>query len=116
MRKKTIKNICSTVFWYVLYLLPVISYLLYLFGRNGADPSLFSAFLGNFVVLENNIVYSTLSSIFGANGILPFTNSNALFIILTWYVFVYIAHLLIDFLLFIPSYAHKLIKEFTDYD
>lgn len=113
MRKKTVTHMADTVFWYVLYFLPVICYLLFLFIHPGSTspalPPTFESFLtdiGLTIVADNPIV-NALGGFFGANGTLPLFNSNAVFIVLTWYVATYLCHFAIDFILFIPRIAHK---------
>lgn len=113
MRKKTIKCVADTALWYVLYFLPVIAYGLFLFihpsGEGSVTPISFEQFLSDigFTIVLNNPIYTVLSDIFGVNGILPFFNSNAPFIIIGWYVGMVLFHLAVDFVLFIPKLAQK---------
>lgn len=112
MRKRTVSHIAITVFWYVLYFLPVIAYLLFLFIHPGSistvSPIPFEQFISDigFTVLTDNIVITSLKQIFGVGGIIPFIESNSIYIILSWYVGVFFMHLFIDVLLFIPKWAH----------
>lgn len=113
MRKKTIKCVADTALWYVLYFLPVIAYGLFLFihpsGEGSVNPISFETFLNDvgFTLVLNNPIYTVLSELFGVNGILPFFNSNAPFIIVGWYVGMVLFHLAVDFVLFIPKLAQK---------
>lgn len=113
MRKKTIKCVADTALWYVLYFLPVIAYGLFLFihpsGEGSVNPISFESFLTDvgFTLVLNNPIYTVLSELFGVNGILPFFNSNAPFIIVGWYVGMVLFHLAVDFVLFIPKLAQK---------
>ena len=132
MRKRTIKYAADTIFWTILYLLPVISYLIYLysFGQNPgyttesgqvvatvlAFESLMSysgLFGSNFVLSP---IYGTLYNLFSlgqSSSVFPILSTTVLKI-LSYFISVYILHLAVDFLLFIPRLAHKWLKQFTN--
>lgn len=120
MRKRTINTIADTIFWYVIYFLPVLVYLLYLVAEPASDASLvsftscFDAVGLGFVA--DNVVISTLKEIFGIGGILPLFSTDLPFIIFAWFVCTFIVHLAVDFLLFIPRIAHKWLNKFTQGD
>ena len=117
MRKRTVNHVADTIFWYLLYFLPVLGYLLYLIaepntGTNLTNISNFFESIGLGFV-SNNIVVSTLKDIFGTNGILPLFSTNAPFEIFGWFICCYIGHLAVDFILFIPRLCHKFMEKFT---
>ena len=120
MRKKTINHLADTIFWYLIYFLPVICYLLFLIAEpssGGVAVNMETFFNSIGISLTNdNIVLATLSQIFGSNGILPLFGSTVPLVILSWFVSVYLAHLLVDILLFIPRLFHKYEKSFTQGD
>ena len=60
----------------------------------------------------DNIVVNGLEEIFGANGVMPVFLTNTPIIIFAWFICVFIIHLAVDFLLFIPRLAHKWMNEF----
>ncbi|MBQ4541306.1 MAG: hypothetical protein IJA23_00480, partial [Clostridia bacterium] len=64
-------------------------------------------------VLTDNIVLTTLTSLFGFGGVLPLFLTNDILIYFTYFISVYIIHLCVDFVLFIPRLSHKWLKEFT---
>lgn len=113
MRKRTVKCVADTVFWYVLYFLPVLAYGLFLFihpsGSGSVEPIGFESFLESvgFTIATDNIIYSTVLELFGVGGMLPFFNSSAPVIIISWYCGMVLIHLAVDFILFIPKLAHK---------
>lgn len=117
MRKRTINNLADTIFWYLIYMLPVVGYLLYLIAEPSSGTSLvsFSSFFTNVGIgfVSDNIVVNTLKDIFGAGGVLPLFATDTPFIIFGWFVCTYITHLAVDFLLFIPRLAHKWMNKFT---
>lgn len=120
MRKKTITHTADTVFWYVLYFLPVLAYLLFCFIQAGAIESVsvpaFLDFINNagFSVITDNIIVSSLSELFGTGGVLPLFDNQSIFVIFGWYIGTFILHLAVDFLLFIPRIAHKWLNKGCD--
>lgn len=111
MRKKTVNHLADTIFWYLLYFLPVICFIL-VYYRTGNNVGM-SQFLNDngFGLAVNNIVFDTISSIFGADCIMPLFANDGILIILSWFVCVYIAHILVDFCLFIPRWLHNFLKK-----
>lgn len=120
MRKRNVKFLADIIFWYLLYFLPVICYLLYLFAEPACGTQIVD--LGTFfdnigiVLVQDNVVSVSLRSIFGVDGILPFFATDFAIDIFSWFICVYITHLAVDFLLFIPRLAHKYMDKFTQGD
>lgn len=117
MRKRTIKNVADTIFWYVLYFLPVICFVLITYAQQGrADIQSFMGFdqyMELWGVTSGPIV-ETLGAIFGDGGeVIQLFSEWGIFSFLQWYVGVYLLHLCVDFLLFIPRLAHKWMNGFT---
>ena len=121
MRKRTINHLADTIFWYLIYFLPVICYLLYMLVEPGTGVSTVLSF-GDFFesigigFVSDNIVITSLQSIFGSTGILPLFSTDTPFIIFSWFICTFICHLAVDFLLFIPRLAHKWMNKFTQGD
>lgn len=112
MRKRTQNRLFANIFWYFIYLLPLIIYCFYCF-RNGSFVSISSMFNNmGLSILEDNVIFSSLSSMFGVNGILPFFASNDILIYFTYFASVSIIRLFIDFLLFIPNLCRKFMLYF----
>lgn len=112
MRKRTIKCLADTIFWYALYFLPILILILMSIHNPITSISSVISTLG-FNVLQDNIIFTTLSDIFGSGGVLPFFQSTDLIIFFTYYICVYLLHLLVDFVIFIPRIAHKWLNHFT---
>ena len=122
MRKKTVSHIADTIFWYVLYFLPIVSYLICILSHKQIDG--FYLNFEQYLFSSNPLFSSTMSSpifvaldsVFGDSGVLPLFNgmSNSILLVLTWFCNVYIVHLCIDFVLFIPRYCHKLMRDYTE--
>lgn len=120
MRKRTINYFADTIFWYLLYFLPVLGFLLYMLispGANDSSTTIVSLYsylnFSGFNVLEGTFIFNTLNSLFGINGVFSLFQSIEIFILLSWFVDCYIVHLAIDFILFIPRLCHKWMKTFT---
>lgn len=117
MRKKTVNHLADTIFWYFLYFLPVIAFLLFLIAEPSTTGNAvnFLTFIEScgFGFVQDNFIVAGLRDIFGTGGIMPFFNTDVPFVIFTWYVGVIIAHLFVDFIIFIPKLAHKWLNKFT---
>lgn len=118
MRKSKILFICDTVFWYIIYFLPVIMYGIYLIHASESGVLLsIDAFCSTYfgtVINYGNPIFQVLIQIFGANGILPFfTNSYFVLNIITYFASMVIIHLCVDFVLFIPRLCHKWLDMYT---
>lgn len=107
MRKRNISYLLDNAMWYLLYLLPVIMLvaLTIVLKQSVTFAEVFS--LVGLNITTDSIVYTTLVSILGAGGVLPFFASTDLIIYCTYFINVLILHLLVDFVLFIPRLAHK---------
>ena len=115
MRKRTVSYLADTIFWNIVYFIPVIAYfiLLWKFGLQNFG-SVFDTIGLN--IATNSTVFESLSNIFGVDGILPLFASTDLIVFLTYYVNVFIAHIFIDLVLFIPKLAKKWMNKFTHGD
>lgn len=109
MRKKTIKCLCDEIFWTLIYLLPLIAMALVTYRTGqfvGVQESMSSI---GFDIVSNNVVFDTISQIFGSNGVMPLLSADIL-AYLSYFACAYLIHIAIDVLLFIPRYAHNLMK------
>lgn len=114
MRKRSLKCLADNIFWYVIYMLPVIAFFIYLGSRHGADVSQFGDFLQQFnIPLAGDVVQESMYKIFGPDGILPLGGAVSMLPVFSWYITAMIVHLVVDFLLFIPRLAHKYMNKFT---
>lgn len=109
MRKRTITHFFDTLMWYLLYLLPIIVFLFALVAMPLPD---LCAYVANSPIsaIKDTFVFQGFDSVFGANGLLPmFTGSVNVFLLYyaTYFVYVMLLHLFVDFLVFIPRLAHK---------
>ena len=111
MRKRTIKCLCDTIFWYLIYALPFLGYGIQLI--NDTKIISLSSFLTQAdLITSENLIFSALNGIFGSGGILPLFSNSALLFVCSWFVSVFLVHLAVDFLLFIPRFAHSVFDSF----
>lgn len=106
MRKKTINKLFDNFLWYLLYTLPLLLMLLYWF-KTGSISLVSAMSDAGLSVLTTNPIYDALFSIFGTGGIMPLFTSPDVIAFITYFASVYIIHLAIDFILFIPRLAHN---------
>lgn len=132
MRKRTIKFGLDNIFWYIIYLLPIIVLVVQQIG-------VFKNFsLSDYIQIEAEFAYSdfifgrSLSVVmdsFGFNGISFLSSlfvfldtsgiisghflSSSIFMYLDYFILVNLLHLFVDFILFIPRLAHKWMNTFT---
>lgn len=112
MRKRTVNYLAETVFWNVIYFIPIIAYLILLWqGGITTFGCVFDTIGLN--IAENSTAFSSLASIFGTDGILPLFANSDLLVFFAYYINVSIAHIFVDFILFIPRIAKKWMNKFT---
>lgn len=105
------------LFWFFVLMLPVMSWIVYLFSFNGygdAQSSVisFSSWLTNHFTgtdISENVVYVALNSIFGSSGVFPIFRPSFL-VFFVYLVNVEIIHVFYDVIVFIPRLAHKWIS------
>lgn len=113
MKKCSFTDILDDLFWYIVYLLPIIGYLIYAFRNPNNADNMLEYFELNFSLVPN-IIESTLQDIFGTSGIFPlFENNGFIISFLAYFVGCVIIHLAVDFLLFIPRLSHKWMSKFV---
>ena len=117
MRKRLVTHIADTALWNIVYFLPVVCYLLFLFVEPGSSATLInlSTFFNElgFAFVENNLIFESLAALFGDGGILPLFASDVPFTIFTWFICCTIARLAVEFLLFIPRLSLKWLRKCT---
>lgn len=118
MRKRSISHLADTIFWFVIYALPLLCYLLYFRSGSSSDFVTFMSTNLGFVFSDSNPIFTAIQQLFGADGILPFFTSagDGLSYMVTWFVCSFIVHLAVDFVLFIPRLAHKWLCKSTQGD
>lgn len=112
MRKSTVKCLCDNVFWSLIYLLPLIV----LFGvtfETGTFVSLSQAMSNlGLEIFTDNVVYNSLSSIFGVDGVLPLFQNTDIIAYMSYFISTMFLHLFVDIILVLPRYAMNLFDGF----
>lgn len=111
MKKNTFHYIVEAG-WLFLALLPLFVYLAT--ARASGTPDTFISLMSeklNFITTDN-IIYTTIKSIFGTGGIMPVLQ-DGMTMYLTYFCIVEIVHLLVDVLVFIPRLAHGWLDAFV---
>ena len=106
MRKRTIKCLFDNIMWYLIYLLPLIFALIHWSKIGTLDIAGVFA-LGGFELFADNIVFTSLNSIFGATGVIPLFSGSGLLMYLSYFIICMLVHLAVDVLLFIVRLAHN---------
>lgn len=124
MLSKTTKNRFAyrldKTFWFIIQMLPLLSWFIYCFSVTRGSENSFWAFdrflievfgIGNF---DANVVYQALSKVFQYSvstfpGIAFLPKSlTALF---SWFIMIEVFHVCFDIIVFIPRLAHKWISK-----
>ncbi|MCQ2969593.1 MAG: hypothetical protein MJ191_05700 [Clostridium sp.] len=111
MRKKTINKICDSFMWYLLYLLPVIIFIVSSINDSGSITS-FKNVMDIFGVSETSIIYISLSELIGYGGILESFIDSSMILYFSYFIMVNIAHVIVDVVVFLPRLCHKYMSYF----
>lgn len=118
MRKRNIEFFFDTVMWYLLYLLPIVIFLVALSSMTLEDLCAFIS-ASDVSKIGDTFVFAGLSAVFGADGVVPlFVGSTGVYLLYyaTYFVIIWLLHLAVDFLVFIPRLCHKWLHYFTRED
>jgi len=114
MRKRTINHLFDTIFWYVIYSLPLIVYLVNIF-KTGGPFSFFDIFINpeyGLFLADWNPFGMLLYEIFGNDGIFPLFGDQGFFCVFAYFISCWMIHLAVDVLLFIVRWSHSMIDGF----
>ena len=119
MTKKNVLRIADWLLWTLLALLPVIVYLFEFIAVSGMTtaPTVtpFADVISRFVSPDsNNVIYTLLSSVFGSSDIAIGKLTTPLLQYFTYFVIVELVHFVVDFALFIPRWALKLMDKASE--
>lgn len=113
MRKRNINCIFDNLMWYLIYLLPLIIFIILLY--NGNNDISISLVLSNYNLdIVQNAIINSFSSVLGSEGVFALFTNNDILSYFAYFISVYICHIFVDIVLFIPRYAHKIIGEKND--
>lgn len=98
----------DSLFWFIIAILPIITYFLFNLNPN-ANSIDFINFLDSF---SFGFVEDILNNIFIDSYSLPGILTKCL----SWFVSVEIIHVFVDFIVFIPRFAHRVLGRFYNND
>lgn len=114
MRKRNFLYYIDTIFWWVVYSLPVIILIIAStrhFSAVVTNPNVFGAL---FAVLENSPIHACLTGFFGTAGVLPLWDSDSvIFLCATWFCSAILIHIVVDIIVFLPRIFHNFIDFLT---
>lgn len=118
MRKRTMLILVDRLFWAIIWLLPLIAFVVMPLGYQLADASsmlpTLSDVLSQFGISTDNVVYTALTGLFGDNGVIHlFADNSVVMLYFTYFVCVELIHLFVDFIIFIPRLTHKWLNILT---
>lgn len=122
MRKRNIPILIDSIFWLIMWLLPVLfylfNYLAYDINIDTISIASFSEFIvNNFGISTGSEIYTTLTTIFTDNnylGVIDSNISNSLILYVIYIFFIELIHIFVDVILFIPRFAHNFISKFQE--
>lgn len=112
MRKRNLMCLFDTIFWYILYAFPFLSYFFMLWGGGVNSPMSFPAWLDDLDLSYSSFIFTNLKAVFGTGGVLPLFYESILFCF-SWFISCVIIHIMVDVLLFIPRLSHNWLEKFT---
>lgn len=127
MRKRTMLILVDRLFWAIIWLIPIVAYLLspigYSIGGGTALTGLsggaiimpdFASYMAQFGVRTDNVIYQALNGLFGTDGVIHLFNSDSsIMMYFTYFVCVELLHLFVDFIIFVPRLTHKWLNILT---
>lgn len=119
MTKKNVLRIADWLLWTLLALLPVIVYLFEFISVSGMTTAptvtAFADVVSRFVAPDsNNVIYTLLSSVFSSSDVAIGKLTTPLLQYFTYFVIVELVHFVVDFALFIPRWAMKLMDKASE--
>ena len=109
-KRDKIGHFFDNLMWYTIYLLPLIFMIIFL-CVNGEIRGLSSIMiLSGLSFVTDNIVFTSLSSLFGASGVFPIFTDTSMLVYLSYFVCVTIVHLIIDVLLYVVRLCHNVVN------
>lgn len=124
MRKRTINNLWDSIFWGIIYLLPLLLYFVDIIALKGEFTTTLQSFMVDFVD-SNNIILELFNQFLGGSQLTVdgstidmyfFGNYSPVVYYLAYCATVAISHVFFDIVVFIPRLAHKWLGKATQQD
>lgn len=119
MTKNNVLKIADWLLWTLLALLPVLVYLFEFIAVSGMTTAptvtAFADVVSRFVAPDSsNVIYTLLSSVFGSSDIAIGKLTTPLLQYFTYFVIVELVHFVVDFALFIPRWALRIMDKASE--
>lgn len=111
MRKSNFLCFLDNIFWYFIMLFPLIIYFILLGQGSSLNFSGALSFIGFDILTTNNIIYTTLLTIF--TDYLGLTSSVSFVQMLCYIGLVQISHFILDMILCLVKVGHNLLNKAT---
>lgn len=115
MTKKNVFHLVDVIFWLLIAVFPILAYLVVYAGKG--EIVTFANFLTSlgFGLNTSSPIYTTLNTIFGVGGgILELVSDTGILLYATYFITIMLLHFIIDFLLVIVRWGHKLLDKATE--
>ena len=112
MTKKNTLKVIDTLFWLFIASFPLIVYGLHII--NSSSITSLADCLTNlgFGISTNNIIYTTLNTIFGVGGgMLELVADTGILLYATYFITIMILHFIIDMLLYLVRWGHHILDK-----
>lgn len=111
MTKRNLLHFLDNVFWYLIMIFPLVAYSILLCHGTNLNFSGALSFVGFDILTTDNIIYTTLLTIF--NDYLGLTSSISFVQMLCYIGLVQISHFILDMLLCLVKVGHNLLSKAT---
>lgn len=101
MKDKKIEKVLDWLLWTFILILPLIA-------TNQFVEEMTATFLDFMPGIEQSFIFTNITTLFNFLGI---TANSKIYHLICWFIIVELTHLVIDVLLFIPRYFHKILDK-----
>lgn len=111
LKKCSVFELIDNIFWGLLLIFPLLSYVIYLMGDNVEVISLMVFLTDIIPIAAEGTIFDTFQTLF--IEYMPFFSSMSwIAVIFTWFVFVEFAHVVFDVIVFLPRLCHNWVSRF----
>lgn len=101
MKEKKIEKILDWLLWTFILILPLIA-------TNQFVNEMMATFTEFMPGIEQSFIFTNITTLFSFLGI---TAGSKIYYLICWFIIIELTHLVIDVLLFIPRYFHKILDK-----
>lgn len=101
MKENKIERLLDWLLWTFILILPIIL-------KNNFVNEMMNTFLNFMPGIEQSFIFTNITSLFNFLGI---SANSKIYYLVCWFILIELTHLVIDVLLFIPRYFHKILDK-----